>query len=88
MLSLLLTIFTFVEFNCENLFDLRHDSLKNDMEYCEGGAYHWNSQRYWHKLNNIGKEIVPHVLFKGSLSECARIFELVWFYTVLVVTNF
>ena len=58
MLSLLLTIFTFVEFNCENLFDLRHDSLKNDMEYCEGGAYHWDSKRYWRKLNNIGKEIV------------------------------
>lgn len=58
MLSLLLTIFTFVEFNCENLFDTRHDSLKNDMEYCAGGAYHWDSKRYWRKLNNIGKEIV------------------------------
>lgn len=58
MLAILLTIFTFVEFNCENLFDTRHDSLKNDMEYCEGGAYHWNSQRYWRKLNNVGKEIV------------------------------
>ena len=58
MLSLLLTIFTFVEFNCENLFDTRHDSLKNDIEYCAGGAYHWDSKRYWRKLNNIGKEIV------------------------------
>lgn len=58
MLSLLLTIFTFVELNCENLFDTRHDSLKNDYEYCEGGAYHWDSKRYWHKLNNIGKEII------------------------------
>lgn len=58
MLSIILAIFTFVEFNCENLFDTRHDSLKNDYEYCDGGAYHWNSKRYWHKLNNIGKEIV------------------------------
>ena len=58
MLSLLLTIFTFVELNCENIFDTRHDSLKNDMEYCEGGAYHWDAKRYWRKLNNIGKEIV------------------------------
>lgn len=58
MLAILLTIFTFVEFNCENLFDTRHDSLKNDMEYCAGGAYHWDSKRYWRKLNNIGKEIV------------------------------
>ena len=58
MLAFLLTIFTFVELNCENIFDTRHDSLKNDMEYCEGGAYHWDSRRYWRKLNNIGKEIV------------------------------
>ena len=28
------------------------------MEYCAGGAYHWDSKRYWRKLNNIGKEIV------------------------------
>ena len=58
MLSLLLTIFTFVELNCENIFDTRHDSLKNDYEFCEGGTYHWDSKRYWRKLNNISKEIV------------------------------
>ena len=56
--SLLLTIFTFVELNCENIFDTRHDSLKNDYEFCEGGTYHWDSKRYWRKLNNISKEIV------------------------------
>ena len=32
-LYLLLGVFTFVEFNCENLFDTQHDSLKQDMEY-------------------------------------------------------
>lgn len=58
MLSLLLTIFTFVELNCENLFDYQHDSLKNDLEYCEGGLRHWNSKRYWHKVNNIGRELI------------------------------
>lgn len=58
LISLLLSIFTFVELNCENLFDFRHDSLKNDYEYCEGGAYHWDSRRYWHKLNSIGKELI------------------------------
>ena len=56
--SLLLTIFTFVELNCENIFDTRHDSLKNDYEFCEGGTYHWDSKRYWRKLNNISKELV------------------------------
>ena len=45
MLSILLTIFTFVELNCENIFDTRHDSLKNDYEFCEGGTYHWDSKR-------------------------------------------
>lgn len=49
---------TFVELNCENLFDCRHDTLKNDYEYCEGGAKNWNFSRYWRKLNNIGREIV------------------------------
>lgn len=58
MLALFLTIFTFVELNCENIFDTRHDSLKNDYEFCEGGTYHWDSKRYWRKLNNISKEIV------------------------------
>ena len=65
MLAFLLTIFTFVELNCENIFDTRHDSLKNDMEYCEGGAYHWDSRRYWRKLNNIGKEIVYRFYWWG-----------------------
>lgn len=55
---LFLTIFTFVELNCENLFDCQHDSLKNDFEYCEGGARHWSRTRYLRKLNNIGREII------------------------------
>ena len=56
--TLLLTILTVIELNCENLFDCRHDTLKQDQEYCEGGTRHWTPQRYWHKLNNIGKEII------------------------------
>ena len=33
-MSLLLTLlFTIVSYNCENLFDCRHDSLKNDYEF-------------------------------------------------------
>lgn len=32
--TLILSSFlTFVELNCENLFDTRHDSLKNDYEF-------------------------------------------------------
>lgn len=34
MISLLLaSLFTLIELNCENLFDTRHDSLKNDTEF-------------------------------------------------------
>ena len=49
---------TFVELNCENLFDCVHDTLKDDYEYCEDGIKHWNFGKYWRKLNNIGREII------------------------------
>lgn len=55
---LLLSIFTFVELNCENLFDCRHDSLKNDTEFLPDGSYHWTRTRYWHKLNRVGQTII------------------------------
>ncbi len=58
MLSLLLGIFTFVEINCENLFDTQHDSLKQDQEYLADGVRHWNRHRYWDKVNHIAKEII------------------------------
>lgn len=58
-LALLLSgLLTFVELNCENLFDTRHDSLKNDMEFTPEGSYHWTRTRYWRKLNNLAKELV------------------------------
>lgn len=58
-LVLLITGFlTFVELNCENLFDCRHDSLKNDYEYVEGGSRRWTNGKYWHKVNNIAKDII------------------------------
>lgn len=59
MLSLLLaSLFTFVELNCENLFDCQHDSLKNDTEFLPDGSNHWTPNRYWRKLNRIGQEIL------------------------------
>lgn len=59
MLSLVLASFlTFVELNCENLFDCRHDSLKQDTEWLPDGARKWTPARYWHKLNNLGQEIL------------------------------
>jgi len=58
ILSLLLSSFlTFVELNCENLFDCRHDSLKQDIEFTPDGARHWTRTRYWEKLNRVGQTI-------------------------------
>lgn len=58
-LTLILSSFlTFMELNCENLFDTRHDSLKNDLEFLPDGCYRWTPYRYWAKLNHLGQEIV------------------------------
>lgn len=59
MIALLLSgLLTLVSLNCENLFDCQHDTLKNDLEWTPEGANHWTRTRYWHKLNNIGREIL------------------------------
>ena len=59
MLTLILVSFlTFVELNCENLFDCRHDSQKQDTEFLPESPRRWKPWRYWQKLNNIGKEII------------------------------
>lgn len=58
-LTLLLTGFlTLVELNCENLFDCKHDSLKQDTEWMPEGKRQWTPARYWRKLNHIGQEIL------------------------------
>ena len=49
---------TFVELNCENLFDTQHDSLKQDNEYLPEAVRRWTKKRYWRKLNNIGQELL------------------------------
>lgn len=51
-------LLTFVELNCENLFDCQHDSLKQDEEFLPTSTRRWSQHRYWEKLNNIGQEII------------------------------
>lgn len=43
--------------NVENLFDCRHDTLKDDLEFLPEGSYHWTPSRYWKKLDNISRTI-------------------------------
>ncbi len=55
---LLASLLTFVQLNCENLFDCRHDSLKQDIEYTPDGDRRWTERKYWTKLNNTAKSII------------------------------
>lgn len=55
---LLVSLFTFVELNCENLFDCLHDSLKQDLEFTPTGARKWTQRKYWNKLNNTAKAVM------------------------------
>lgn len=69
ILSLLLASFlTFVELNCENLFDCKHDSLKDDTEFLPEASRHWKPWKYWRKLNNIAKEIIACGENEGTFS--------------------
>ena len=58
-LSLFLaSLLTLVQLNCENLFDCRHDSLKQDTEFTPEGARRWTERKYWDKLNNTAMAII------------------------------
>lgn len=59
MWSLLLaSLLTFVEWNCENLFDCIDNPLTQDEEFLPDGSHHWTHWRYWKKLNRMGQTIV------------------------------
>src|SRR5690554_6196966 len=49
--------FRIMFYNVENLFDTKHDSLKNDYDYLPGGFMNWNDWKYWEKQRNIGRVI-------------------------------
>ena len=51
--------FTFVEYNVENIFDTNHDEGKQDEEYLPDATRRWTKKRYWKKLNQISKSILP-----------------------------
>ena len=44
-------------YNVENLFDCRHDSLKEDREFLPGGEKKWTPSRYWRKLDALSKVV-------------------------------
>lgn len=51
------TSFCIMAYNVENLFDCRHDTLKDDYEFLPGGIRHWTYSRYKQKLDNVARVI-------------------------------
>ena len=49
--------FRIMFYNVENLFDTKHDSLKNDHDYLPSGFMNWSNWKYWEKQRNIGRVI-------------------------------
>ena len=50
--------FRIMFYNVENLFDIEHDSLKNDYEFLPDRPKAWTYERYQDKLNKIAKVII------------------------------
>ena len=71
ILTALTSFFTLVELNCENLFDCRHDSLKQDTEFLPESTRHWTKSRYWTHMNRTAQTILAcgeQVAADGSLA--------------------
>lgn len=49
--------FRVASYNVENLFDCRHDSLKNDYEFLPDAIRRWTYTKYKKKLDNIARVI-------------------------------
>ena len=49
---------TLVEMNCENFFNTRHDSLKQDTEFLPEGSRRWTPMRYWRKVRDIAQALL------------------------------
>ncbi|MCD8265714.1 MAG: endonuclease/exonuclease/phosphatase family protein [Prevotellaceae bacterium] len=47
-----------MEWNVENLFDTKHDTLKNDYEFLPEGERQWTPTRYWQKQRDVARVIM------------------------------
>jgi predicted extracellular nuclease len=47
-----------VSYNVENLFDTKHDTLKNDSSFLPDGMHHWTYHRYQTKIDRIAQVLV------------------------------
>ena len=51
------TPFRVMFWNVENLFDTKHDSLKNDQEFMPDAMRHWNTKRFKKKVSDVARVI-------------------------------
>lgn len=56
--SIMAQKYTIMTYNVENLFDTKHDTLKNDVEYLPSSEKHWTKNRFFDKLHEIMQVIV------------------------------
>lgn len=68
--------FTVMEYNCENLFDCKHDSTKNDYEFLPDGQRNWTFSRYWRKINDIAR-VIHQCGYKDSVRHLPDIVALI-----------
>lgn len=55
---MLASLFTIMELNCENLFDTRHDSLKQDQNYMPDSPRRWTEGKLFCKVRNLAQTIL------------------------------
>ncbi len=70
-------------YNVENLFDCRHDSLKEDREFLPDGERKWTPFRYWRKLDAlskvvaaVGEERLPDLIGLCEVENDSVLFDL------------
>lgn len=56
-----------MEYNVENLFDCKNDTLKDDSDFLPEGTYQWTPSKYWRKLNAVARGIVLASSETGTL---------------------
>ena len=60
-------IFSIAFYNLENLFDFQHNQYTLDIDYTPEGKLEWSEDRYFRKIQNLGKAISKIGLKKSSL---------------------
>lgn len=78
--------FRVMEYNVENLFDCRHDSLKHDEEFLPSGVRGWNRFRFQEKVDKIAKVVLA--ASDGQVPDLVALCEMENDYCLRSLTRF